>query len=62
VVEGAHRLSEELKKKDEELRLASYIADGPHHYKAYFTHEIHGKQRDTLLTKYTESSGVPKLR
>jgi hypothetical protein len=47
VVEGANRLKEEFKKKDEELRLASYIADGPHHYKAYFTHEIHGKQRGT---------------
>jgi hypothetical protein len=49
VVKGARKLYDEFQKQDEALKLASVLEEGPHHYKAYFTQEVHGKQRGTEL-------------
>jgi hypothetical protein len=46
-VRRANELYDEFKKKDDDLRQASIFQHGEHHYKAYFTKEIHGKQRGT---------------
>ncbi len=46
-VQRANDLYDEFKKKDDELRRMSILEHGEHHYKAYFTKEIHEKQRGT---------------